>query len=521
MNSYKKNAYLYSLVVAMGGFVFGLDAALISGTVKFITQEFGLNDFQLGMVVGAPALGVLLALFFAGYACNKYGRRKTLQIVATLYVISAIGSAFSPNYTSLLAFRFLGGLAFTSISLAAMYIGEIAPPKLRGKLVTMIQINIVIGLSGAYFINYLILQLGSSSAGWVQDLNLNENTWRWMLGSEILPAIAWFFLLFFVPKSPAWLFYNGKHEESRQTLTKLLPEENIEEQMKEMQESMKISTKNRSAISQLKEIFSKHYRVTFIIAFTLAIAQQTSGINAILFYAPTVFEQIGIGTDAAFMQAIWTGITGLVFTILGLLLVDKIGRRPMIIGGMLWVVLSLGIAYAGFKTATYTLTKAAISEMTQIKNSDRLNSMIDIEYDSDIALKKALIESLGEQDARKHSSLLIQKSADINAILVLIGILSFIAAFHFSIGPVMWVLFSEIFPISLRGIAIPFFTLVTSTASWLIQMMFPTQLGTFGISNTLLFYAATVFIGMIILYRYLIETKNLTIEEIQLKLLKK
>ncbi|MBU2950992.1 sugar porter family MFS transporter [Tamlana agarivorans] len=521
MRSYKKNAYIYSTIVAIGGFVFGLDAALISGTVKFISQEFALNEIQLGMVVGAPALGVLLALFFAGYACNKYGRRKTLQIVALLYVVSAVGSSLSPNYWSLLSFRFLGGLAFTSISLAAMYIGEIAPPKLRGKLVTMIQINIVIGLSGAYFINYLILQLGSSDAAWVRDLGINEHTWRWMLGSEILPAVLWLILLFFVPRSPAWLFYNDKADEARQTLRKLLPEDKVSEHMEEMKISMDSSSGDKSVLSQLSEIFSKPLRVTFIIAMTLAIAQQTSGINAILFYAPTVFEQIGIGTDAAFIQAIWTGLTALVFTFLGLLLIDRLGRRPMIIGGMAWIVVSLGIAFYGFNTATYTLTEDAISEMTEIQNTDRLSNMIDIQYDSDIALKNALIKSLGEEDTREHSSLLIQKSADINAVLVLIGILSFIAAFHFSIGPVMWVLFSEIFPISIRGIAIPFFTLITSTVSWLIQMLFPTQLATFGISNTLLFYAATVFIGMVILYKYLIETKNLTIEEIQLKLEKK
>jgi sugar porter (SP) family MFS transporter len=521
MSSYTKNAYLYSTIVAMGGFVFGLDAALISGTVKFISQEFGLNDIQLGMVVGAPALGVLLALFFAGYACNKFGRRKTLQMVAALYVVSAIGSALAPNYWSLLSARFLGGLAFTSISLASMYIGEIAPPKLRGKLVTMIQINIVIGLSGAYFINYLILQLGTSNAAWVSDLGINENTWRFMLGSEILPAIVWFILLFFVPRSPAWLFYNGKPEEARNTLLKLLPENEVDIHLAEMKISMEASTSDKSTFSQIKEIFGKPMRVTLIIATTLAIAQQTSGINAILFYAPTVFEQLGVGTDAAFMQSIWTGLTGLIFTILGLLLVDKLGRRPMIIGGMAWIVISLGIAFYGFKTASYALTNDAVVEMTEIQNSDRLNNMIGVEYGSDIEFKTALIESLGQEDARAHSSLLIQRAAKINAILILIGILSFIGAFHFSIGPVMWVLFSEIFPISVRGIAIPFFTLITSTASWLIQMLFPTQLATMGISNTLLFYATTVFIGMIILYKYLIETKNMTIEEIQLKLQKK
>ncbi|TYA92131.1 sugar porter family MFS transporter [Seonamhaeicola marinus] len=520
MSSYKKKAFLYSTIVAMGGFVFGLDAALISGTVDFISQEFGLNDIELGMVVGAPALGVILALLFAGYSCDKLGRKVTLQIVAALYVVSAVGSTLAQDYWTLLAFRFLGGLAFTSISLASMYIGEIAPPKLRGKLVTMIQINIVVGLSGAYFINYLILQWATTGVEWAADLGLTENTWRWMLGSEIIPALIWLALLFIVPKSPSWLFFKGKVEEAKNTLAKLMPTNEIDGHISEMENSLE-QTDDRSVWSQFKSIFSKEFRVVFIIAFTLAIAQQTSGINAILFYAPTVFEQIGLGKDAAFMQAIWTGLTGLVFTILGLVCVDKFGRRPMILGGMLWVVLSLGIAYFGFKTATYTLTKEAVAEMTEFKNPERINGMIGVEYGSDIELKKALFDAIGEEEGRQYSGLLIQKSAKINAILILIGILSFIAAFHFSVGPVMWVLFSEIFPNAIRGIAIPFFTFITSTTSWLIQAFFPSQLASFGISNTLLFYAITVFIGMLILTKFLVETKGLSIEEIQTKLQKK
>lgn len=520
MTLFEKNAFVYATIVAMGGFVFGLDAALISGTVKFISQEFNLNDAQLGMVVGAPALGVLLALFFAGYVCNKYGRRKTLQFVALLYVVSAICSALAPNYISLLSARFLGGLAFTSLSLASMYIGEIAPPKLRGKLVTMIQINIVVGLSGAYFINYLILQWSTSNAAWVTNWGLDQNIWRWMLGVEIIPAVIWLVLLFRVPKSPVWLFYSGLKEEARTVLLKLMPTTEVDAHLNNMDNSMAKSSKDRKVMSQLKEIFSRRMGLITIIGFTLAIAQQTSGINAILFYAPTVFEQIGIGTNAAFMQAIWTGLTALVFTVLGLLVIDKIGRRPIIIGGMIWVVLSLALAYYGFKTATYTLTQEAISELTEIENIDRLNVMVDVQYGTDVELKRALTETLGADEARQYAGILIQKSAKINALLILVGILSFIAAFHFSIGPVMWVLFSEIFPISIRGVAIPFFTLITSTTSWLIQLFFPMQLSTFGISNTLLFYAATVFIGLIILYRFLVETKGLSIEDIQLKLQK-
>ncbi|WP_111706201.1 sugar porter family MFS transporter [Lutibacter citreus] len=521
MSSHKKNAFTFATIVAMGGFVFGLDAALISGTVKFISEEFSLNSIQLGIVVGAPSIGVLLALFFAGSACNALGRRKTLQIIAAFYLVSAVSSALAPSYITLVAARFLGGLAFSSISVASMYIGEIAPPKWRGKLVSMTQINIVLGLSAAYFINYLIIQYTNSDAAWVDSIGLKENTWRWMLGSEILPAFLWLILLFFIPRSPSWLVYNGKPEEAERTLSKLIPKNEIPHQLADMKKSLDSGEANRSIQSQLKEVFSKKMRVTFIIAITIAIAQQSTGINAILFYAPTVFEQLGGGTDAAFMQSIYIGLTSVVFTILGLLLVDKLGRRPLIIWGMVWIILSLGICFYGFKSASYTISSSSISELTTIPNAERLNSIANKSYGSDIEFKEALTETLGEVDARNYSSVLIEKAADINAILILIGILSFIAAFHFSVGPVMWVLFSEIFPISIRGIAIPFFTLITSLVSSLVQIFFPKQLETIGISNTLLFYAITVAIGLVILYKYLIETKGMTIEEIQLKLQKK
>jgi sugar porter (SP) family MFS transporter len=521
MSSQKKNAFIYATIVAMGGFVFGLDAALISGTVNFISQEFGLTDLELGTVVSAPGIGVLLALPITALTANALGRKKTLQIIAAFYLISAIGSAFAPSYVALVAARFLGGLAFSSISLASMYIGEIAPSKLRGKLVSMTQINIVIGLSTAYFINYLIMKWLGSDANWVTELGLRDNTWRWMLGSEIVPALIWFVLLFFIPNSPAWLIYKNRSEDAKNTLEKILPANEIDHQLVEMKKSMNQNTENHSILFQLKAIFSKEMRVIFIIALTIAIAQQATGINAILFYAPTVFEQLGIGTDAAFMQAIWVGLTSVVFTILGLLLVDKLGRKPLIIYGMVWIVLSLGICFYGFKTATYSLSTKTISEITTISNPDRLKSIANIEYESDIEFKQALKKTIGEEDARNHSGKLLEKAASLNAILILLGILSFIAAFHFSVGPVMWVLFSEIFPIAIRGIAIPFFTLVTSIVSALVQKFFPWQLSTMGISYTLLFYAISVLIGLVILYRYLVETKGMSIEEIQEKLVTK
>ncbi len=518
MNRYDKNAAIYATIVAMGGFLFGLDAALIAGTVDFITKEFSLTALQIGDVVSAPALGVLIALPFAGYITNRFGRKRTIQLIAVLYLISAVTSALAPSYGTLVAARFLGGLAFTSIALASMYIGEIAPVKWRGKLVSMTQINIVIGLSGAYFINYLIHHWSGTGAGWVQSLGIDQYTWRWMLGSEILPAIIWLGLLSIIPESPSWLTNCGRIEEAKTNLKKVMPENEIDKHIAEMQESIRLSTEDRSVLAQMKEIFSKPMRLTMIIALTIAIAQQATGINAILFYAQTVFKQLGIGTDAAFAQAIWIGITSIVFTVLGLLLVDRLGRRPLIIWGMVWIIASLGLCSYVFNEARYVLPESAIVQMTDIPDADRLQSLVDVEYESDIAFKNAVRGALGEAEAQEHQSLLLEKSIQMNATLVLLGILSFIGAFHFSVGPVMWVLFSEIFPISVRAIAIPFFTIITSLTNYIVQKFFPWQLENMGMSTIFLFYAATVAVGLVILFFTLKETKNMSIEEIQLAL---
>jgi MFS family permease len=218
------------------------------------------------------------------------------------------------------------------------------------------------------------------------------------------------------------------------------------------------------------------------------------------------------------MQAIWIGVTSIVFTILALLLVDRFGRRPMIIWGMIWIIASLTICSYGFKTARYTITKEAISEMSQIPDAGKLSALTGIEYKSDKDFKQAISATIGEATAREYSGVLLQKGAKMNTALILFGILSFIAAFHFSVGPIMWVLFSEIFPISLRGIAIPFFALISSIVNYLVQQFFPWQLANMGASWVYMFYAIMVAVGLAILYSVLPETKNLTIEEIQTKL---
>ena len=521
MSSFKKNAFTYATIVALGGFVFGLDAALISGAFKFITAEFNLNEWQIGAIGFGPGIGVILALPLAAWSSNKYGRKSTLKIIAALYLISAIGSALAPSFITLLFARFLGGLAFSSITLGAMYIGEIAPPKWRGKLVSMTQINIVIGLTAAYFINYWLLSATNSDASWVTTLGVKEYTWRWMLGIEIIPALIWFGLLFIIPRSPAWLVYKGKFDEAKKTLIKVIPTSEVEVNIADMKLSLEQSNQDRSIGTQLKEIFSKPMRIVLIVALTMAIVQQVTGINAILTYAPTVIEQLGLGTDASFMSAIWIGLVSVIFTILSLVLIDKVGRRPMMIWGLVWVVLSLGICAYGFGTAKYEITNKAIAEMQDIPDVKKLTVLVGKQYTTDIEFKEAIKSVMGETSARDNSSIFLEKSASINAMLILLGILSFIAAFHFSVGPILWVLLSEIFPISLRGIAIPLFALISSVISALTQFFFPWQLANMGASTIFIFYGGLVTVGLLILAKFLPETKNLTIEEIQLKLKRK
>ncbi|KZS38836.1 MFS transporter [Aquimarina aggregata] len=521
MSSFKKNAYTYSIIVALGGFVFGLDAALISGAFKFITSEFNLNDWQVGALGFGPGIGVLIALPLAAWSSNKYGRKSTLKIIAALYLVSALGSAFAPSFVTLLAARFLGGLAFSSITLAAMYIGEVAPANWRGKLVSMTQINIVIGLTAAYFINYWLLTVTNSDATWVHSLGVKEYTWRWMLGIEIVPALIWFGLLYLVPRSPAWLVYKDRSNEAKLTLAKVMPKNEIDAHIAEMLQSVTKSDQINSVGSQLKEIFSSKMTIIVIVALTMSLVQQFTGINAVLTYAPTVMEQLGLGEQAAFQQAIWIGLVSILFTVLSILLIDKVGRRPMMIWGLVWVVLSLGICAYGFGTAKYELTDEAIEEMSDIPEVTKLTKLVGKQFETDIEFKEVIKSIVGDISARDNSSVFLQKSAVLNATLILIGILSFIAAFHFSVGPIMWVLLSEIFPISLRGIAIPFFALISSTISALTQFFFPWQLANMGASSIFLFYAGIVFIGLLILAKFLPETKNLTIEEIQEKLKRK
>ncbi|WP_299570895.1 sugar porter family MFS transporter [uncultured Shewanella sp.] len=515
----KSHSVLYcALVVALGGFIFGLDAALISGTVRFVTTEFNLTDLEIGTVVSAPGFGVIFALMVTGVICDKIGRKKTLVIISFIYIISAVMSVIATSFESLVIARFIGGLAFTSLSVAAMYIGEIAPSHLRGKLVSIIQINIVVGLSIAYFANFAILEFSESGHPLVSALQIDTQTWRWMLGIEILPALIWFLLLLNIPQSPRWLIMKRKEEKAKLIINQFNNTTQCEDEIAHIKQSLKSHNGKESFWVLFKSLFDSKVRGVMIIGLTIGIVQQITGINAIMFYAPTVFEQLGIGTDAAFFQAVVVGLVSIIFTVVAILLIDRLGRRPLVIWGLATATVSLFACYWGFSQATYSLTDQALVALAGQMNVSELASMANVVFHSDVEFKTALISVLGESDAKLYESELLQSAASINANLIIGGIIGFIAAFHFSIGPIMWVLFSEIFPTHIRGVAIPVFAFITSFVSYLVQQFFPWQLSVFGADEIFLFYAICGAIGFVLLFKIMPETKNKTIEEIEILL---
>jgi len=330
-----------AVIVSLGGFLFGFDAAVISGAVGPIEKMFPISDTMKGLLVSSPTLAATIAMFFVGGISDRLGRKKVLIAVAFGYALSAILSALAPSVGVLIFARMLGGLAFgAALILAPMYIAEIAPADRRGRMVSINQLNIVLGFSAAYFANYF---LNNWNGG-------DPNIWRWMLGLEFLPAILYFFLLFFVPESPRWLVGVGREKEANDILTKVNPA-TVNNEMAAIKNS--IETAKTQSRARLGELFKPALRLVLIIGLVVGILQQITGINAVFFYANTIFEQSGIGTDAAFTQAVWVGLINVVFTLIAMAIIDRFGRKPLLLIGTAGIAVSMFIAAYGFHQATY------------------------------------------------------------------------------------------------------------------------------------------------------------------------
>lgn len=516
MNIKERNALKFALFVAFGGFVFGLDAAVVSGTIRYISSQLSLSPLEIGTVVSAPSLGAVIALLIAGKCVDSLGRKKTLLGIAGLYLVSAIWSALATSYISLTIARGLGGLAFCSLGIASMYIGEISPAKFRGKLVSCNQLSIVLGLSAAYFVNYYLVMGLDESSFWFSS----ENIWRVMFASEIIPAIIWLLLLTRIPESPRWLALKGQKEKSIEVISQI-SSENSEGFYHDIRGATESKSDSTNLLKQFKFLFSGPMKLVLIVGVSMAAIQGLIGMNAVLFYAPTVFEQIGLGVNASFQQATYIGLTSIVFTVLAIIYIDKFGRRGLLLFGLAAAALSHMTIWYGFDNATYTISDTNIQKIESVIDVEPLKPHLGEIYTSDVEFKNFLIDLYGENEIRNVSSEIIQASIDINPTLIILGILGFIAAFHISIGPIMWVIFSEICPTVVRSVAIPFFSLVASFLSYVIQKFFPWQLATYGAGDTFLMYGFVAILGLIFTYFVMPETKNKTIEEIETELVTK
>ena len=508
-----------ALTVALGGFLMGFDASVISGVVTFIEPEFQLTKIELGWSVASLTLTATLAMMVSGPLSDRLGRRPVLSIAAVMFAISAIASAVAPNFITLVAARMLGGFGVgAALIIAPMYIAEIAPSEMRGRLVSFNQLNIVLGISAAFFTNYLILRLGHSELEWARALRLDEWNWRWMLGVEAVPAVLYFVALLAVPESPRWLAMKGRYDDARRVFARVTDSDRAEDDVLAVKASLHEDRSRERAT--VRELFQPAMRLVIMIGLSVAILQQITGINSVFFYAPMIFEQSGIGTDASFMQAVLVGLVNLIFTVVAILFIDRLGRRPLLAAGLVGIAACMLLLSYGFGSATDMLTADGIAALPPGTDADSLQRLIGREYESDLAFRRAAVDALGAEGFRAHESVLISAAVDIDPAMILVGILGFVASFAVSLGPVMWVLFSELFPNRIRGLAISFVGLVNSTVSFLVQLVFPWELETFGNSTTFLVYGLFAIAGLVIVLRILPETKGKSLEDLAAQLVR-
>ncbi len=429
---------LISLIAALGGLLFGFDTAVISGVVPYIETYFDLSSTQIGWVVSSLILGCIVGVLIAGAPSDKYGRKKVLSTAALLFVISAFGTALSKEISTFVIFRVLGGFAVGIASMISpMYISEIAPAEHRGKLVSLNQLTIVIGILIAFFSNYLLSGVG-------------ENNWRWMLVIMAIPAGLFFIAMFFVPESPRWLMVTKQNEKALKVLTRINGEKNAKEEVETIQKALQDDSKPR-----LKDLLNTNIRKALFVGICLAILQQITGINSIMYYAPMIFKESGLSTSDAILQTVAVGVINLLFTLIAIRFVDKIGRRPLLIYGSMMMAISLLLLSIAFFMNWEGIWK-------------------------------------------------------------LIFILSFIGAFALSLGPVTWVLIAEIFPNRVRGKAMSVSIVFVWISCFVVSLFFPILCDKIGFGFTFLILSMISVVSFLFNMKFVIETKGKNLEEISI-----
>jgi SP family arabinose:H+ symporter-like MFS transporter len=435
--------YFISIVAAVGGLLFGYDTAVIAGAIGFLQVKFDLSPAMTGWAASSAIWGCVIGAIFAGYLSDRFGRKKILLLSAVLFAVSSLGSAIPRDLTEFVLARFIGGIGVGAASiLSPLYISEISPARIRGTLVTLYQVAIVIGINLIYVINYWIAGMGDEA--WNIDTG-----WRYMVGSEVIPSVLFFFLLLLVPESPRWLAQKGQEQLALFTLNKINGVRKGPIILAEINETL------HEEKGTFSELFQPGLRKAMAIGMMLAIFSQITGINSIIYYAPEIFKSAGFGTSSAFMQTIIIGLIITLFTFIALVLIDKVGRRKLLLWGVSGMTISLfaiGLVYY------YNWT---------------------------------------------------------SGVWLLLSILCFIACFGASLGPIPWVIMSEIFPNRTRGLAMSVSVLLLWLSIVAVTQFFPMLLDAIGGAYTYWIFMANAMILLVFIWKAMPETKGKSLEEIE------
>ncbi|GAA4307830.1 sugar porter family MFS transporter [Compostibacter hankyongensis] len=440
MKQQKAYIVLISLVAAFGGLLFGFDIAIFSGTIPFIQPYYHLDDAALGWTGSSLYVGCILGTLITGYAADRFGRKLPLTAAALIFAISCVMMGWSGSYNGLILWRIIAGIGVGAASmLSPLYIAEVSPASIRGRMVAINQLTIVIGILLAYLSNYLL-------AGYTDN-------WRWMFSSGAVPATLFFFCVFFVPESPRWLLAKGQAEKSRRILSRIAGAVAAEEEISRINTALHDEVKGK-----LSDLWQKGIRGIVFLGIVIAVLQQLSGANAVFFYAPVIFEKAGMNVQDQLFQQILIGTTNLVFTLVAMRLIDRWGRKKLMLGGSLgmavWLLL-IGLCY--------------------------------------------------------HFHFF--EGAGLTTLVML-----FIATYATTLAPVTWVLISEIFPTRIRGIAMSVATTMLWVACFALAYGFPVLINRLSPFQAFALFAGICFIYFLFLLKYAPETKGKSLEEIEREL---
>ncbi|MGC8625074.1 MAG: sugar porter family MFS transporter [Phycisphaerae bacterium] len=484
-----------ALTVSLAGFLFGYDTGVQAGVQGYLKIYFHLSAFGKGFAIACLDLGCIAGAAAGGFMADRFGRKKILILCAILFALSGILSAIPQYMWELVLARLIGGLALGSSSMIApVYISEIAPEQHRGRLAALFQLGIVVGIFLVYWVNYGIVNFGAGIHGAAHSgmMNWNEQFgWRWMLGSETLPAVLFLILLAGIKESPRWLIVNDREPEAKNILERFFGSAKAQREI----EAVKAVAAQEEG--HLSELFAPRYRLPLIVALFLAVFSQFSGINSIIYYAPSVFGAAGMKTTNAFSSTVLVGTVNLLFTFIAIAYVDKAGRK---------LLLAIGTAIQVVALASVGLIFAITGRQPGFKESNGL-----LQFQG--ARSHTQFVALA---AKMHASIaLLPDFTHTQVVILIVSVLVFIAAFAMAMGPMPWIIISEIFPARIRGRAAALGVLTLWAAIFIVALTFPWLKAHAGLTVTYFIYSGCSFISFLFVVLVLPETKGKTLEQIE------